>query len=115
MQYIDSMDITLPNGTTFDWDEHNSAHITRHNVTPEEAEETFYQEPQIIAADEKHSQTEVRYSLLGKTKNGRKLNIIFTFRGKHKNKIRVISARDQNKKERKEYDEEISKIAKNRR
>ena len=111
MQYRD-MDITLPTDSTFDWDTHNIAHIARHDVKPEEAEETFYQEPQIIANDEEHSQTEVRYSMLGQTKKGRKLNIIFTFRGKQKEKIRVISARDQNKKERKEYDEEISNFNK---
>jgi uncharacterized DUF497 family protein len=103
------MDILLPNGIHFDWNDANSKHIEKHDVTPEEAEEIFYQEPQIIVYDKGHSVHEMRYSFQGHTKEGRWLTIIFTFRGKHNEKIRVISARDQSKKERKKYQEEIEK------
>ncbi len=95
---------TLPEDTTFDWDEYNTSHIKRHNVTPEEVEEIFYQEPQVISADTKHSEKEKRYTMLGQTKDKRLLNIIFTLRGKKGEKIRIISARDQSKKERREYE-----------
>jgi len=98
------MDRTLPEDAAFDWDEHNIAHIAQHNVTPEEAEAVFYQDEHIISADEEHSRQEIRFSMLGETKTGRKLNIIFTFRGRNQEKIRVISARDQSRKERQEYE-----------
>jgi uncharacterized DUF497 family protein len=50
--------------------------------------------------DEKHSQTENRYLILGKTNQERFLTVIFTIR---KNKIRVISARDMKRKEKSIY------------
>lgn len=103
------MEITLPENSSFDWDEANITHIAKHKVLPEEAEEVFYQEPQVISSDEKHSSEEARYAFLGQTKTGRRLSIIFTLRGKHKEKIRVISARDQSKREEKEYQAEIEK------
>lgn len=99
------MEITLSEDTRFDWDNANISHIAIYNVGLEEAEEVFYQEPQIIAQDERHSAKEIRYSMLGHTKSGRLLNIIFTFRGKYNEKIRIISARDQSKRERKFYNE----------
>lgn len=49
----------------------------------------------------KHSEKEQRFILLGKTKTDRTLHITFTHRGE---KIRIISARDQNKKERIAYE-----------
>ncbi|HSW97164.1 MAG TPA: BrnT family toxin [Candidatus Saccharimonadales bacterium] len=103
------MEITLPEKSHFEWDAANISHIAKHNVVPEEAEEVFYQEPQIITYDEEHSTKETRYAFLGKTKQGRLVTIIFTLRGKQNETIRVISARDQSKKERKEYDEEVRK------
>jgi uncharacterized DUF497 family protein len=45
-------------------------------------------------------QTETRFYALGQTDTGRLLFVVFTAR---KNLIRVISARDMNKKERKVY------------
>lgn len=46
--------------------------------------------------DIKHSEQEPRYILLGKTKKERVLFTVFTLRG---NYVRIISARDANKKE----------------
>lgn len=106
------MEIILPEDAKFEWDKHNIAHIGKHTVTQEEAEEVFYQEPQVIAYDEIHSTAEARYAFLGRTKEGRKLMLIFTLRGKNKERIRILSARDQSKKERKEYEAEIHKIKK---
>lgn len=84
----------------FDWDTGNLHHIKRHNVYQEECEEAFLNKQPAVTADETHSQREERYRIYGQTNTGRMLFMIITIR---KNKIRVISARDQNKKERKEF------------
>ena len=85
----------------FDWDEANSfKNWERHRVTPEEAEEVFFQEPIIVAADAAHSHEEKRYRLLGQTLAGRKLFVAFTVRRKL---IRVISAREMNRRESEAY------------
>lgn len=86
----------------FEWDEGNLEHIKKHNVNSKECEEVFLNKPLIITEDEAHSQKEVRFRVYGQTNKGRLLMMIFTVRNK---KIRVISARNQNKKERKEFRE----------
>ena len=55
----------------------------------------------MISEDIKHSKTEDRWSLLGKTKQGRLLIVFFTTRAE---KIRIISARPQSRKDREKYD-----------
>jgi uncharacterized DUF497 family protein len=84
----------------FDWDKGNLEHIKKHKVDYIECENVFSNEPIIITEDSKHSKVEKRYRVYGKTNRSRYLTIIITLRG---DKIRVISARDQGKKERKEY------------
>jgi uncharacterized DUF497 family protein len=79
----------------FEWDAWNTEHIKKHNVNPEEAEQTFFDERKVVGEDTKHSNGEDRYILIGKTKRDRVLYIVFTLR---KSRIRVISARDINKK-----------------
>jgi uncharacterized protein len=49
---------------------------------------------------------EERYYALGKTTHGRFLFVVFTRR---RNRIRVVSARDMHKKERKVYNEKAQK------
>jgi len=68
-------------------------------VTEKETEEVFFNE-YVIFFDKKHSQTEERYVLYGATHNKRLLTVIFTIR---KSFIRIISARDQSKKEKAYY------------
>jgi uncharacterized DUF497 family protein len=88
--------------TKFDWDEGNlTKNYERHNVTWEEAENIFSNEPITIKDDENYSNYEKRYSALGKTQKNRKLFVVFTERN---NKIRVISVRDMSKKERSIYE-----------
>ncbi len=85
----------------FEWDEGNAdKNWVLHRVSRTECEQTFFNEPLVVANDEKHSSDEKRYYLLGQTDSGRLLFIVFTMR---KNLIRVISARDQHKKEREIY------------
>ena len=95
----------LYNYTGFDWDEGNSQkNWILHHVSCNECEQVFFNEPLVVAADEKHSQFEERWYLLGSTDSQRLLFVVFTIR---ENLIRVISARDMNKKERKIYYEQI--------
>jgi len=87
--------------TGFEWDKHNSEKVrTRHDVTPVECEQVFFNLPVIAGDDQKHSETENRFYVLGQTDSGRLLFLVFTVR---KDKLRVISARDMNKKERRVY------------
>lgn len=86
----------------FNWDEGNKTkNWIEHKVTIKECEEIFFNRPTVEYKDVKHSLKENRFGILGKTDKGRKLHVIFTVRA---GKIRVISARDQNKKERKYYE-----------
>ncbi len=94
----------------FDWDEGNiKKNWERHRVTHIECEEVFFIEPLVVKEDTGHSKTEDRYYVLGKTDNDRPLFVVFTIRH---NKIRIISARDMNKKEKRFYNEQVKKGSK---
>ncbi|MBA7500177.1 hypothetical protein ES704_02930 [subsurface metagenome] len=85
----------------FEWNEGNIIkNWERHKVTYFECEEIFFNEPIVVQHDKVHSAYENRYFALGKTDEGRLLFVVFTIRG---DKIRVISARDMSKKERRCY------------
>jgi hypothetical protein len=87
--------------TGFEWDKCNSEKIKKkHDVTSVECEQVFFNLPVVAGDDEKHSETEIRFYVLGQTDSGRLLFLVFTVR---KDKLRVISARDMNKKERRAY------------
>ena len=93
------------NYTGFDWDDGNSEkNWILHQVNRSECEQVFFNEPLVVANDEKHSQLEKRWYLLGVIDSMRLLFIVFTMRV---DLIRVISARDMNKKERKIYYEQV--------
>ena len=93
----------LDNPDEFQWDKGNKGkNYLKHKVTDEECEEAFFDQNKKILKDLLHSNNEERYILLGQTKEKRFLFIIFTVRS---GKIRVISARDLNKKEKKLYEE----------
>ena len=86
--------------TGFEWDKHNAEKIwNKHHVTPSECEQIFFNLP-IIADDEKHSKKEKRYYALGHTDIHRLLFVVFTIR---EDSIRIISARNMSRKERKVY------------
>jgi len=65
----------------------------------------FVNTPLVIAEDVKHSQTEGRYQALGQSLTGRQLHVAFTLRNEG-TRIRVISARHMNRKERALYEQE---------
>ena len=81
----------------FNWSKGNTdKNFERHKIRDKEAEEPFFDKSHKTFKDEVHSKGEERYRIVGKTKKGRLLFVVFTMRGK---KIRIISARDINKKE----------------
>jgi uncharacterized protein len=91
----------LENCVGFDWDESNTGrNWERHRVTPEEAEDLFFQEPLVVRSDPRHSKREKRYYALGQTSVGRLLFVAFASR---RQLIRVISIRDMNQNEKEVY------------
>jgi hypothetical protein len=55
----------------------------------------------ISGSDVRHSHDEPRYYALGKTDSGRRLFVVYTIRNQL---IRVMSARDMNKNEKREFE-----------
>lgn len=89
----------------FDWDEGNARkNATKHDVAQSEAEQVFFNQPLVVAQDPKHSQKEARYHALGITDEGRQLHVSFTLRASN-TLIRIISARDMHRKERRVYEQ----------
>ena len=87
----------------FDWDDGNSRK-SADNVSQAEAESVFFNDPLIVVVDAKHSVSEPRFNALGKTAQDRLLHITFTLR-QNGTMVRVISARDMHRKERKAYEQ----------
>lgn len=88
----------------FEWDEGNiEKNLIKHNVSPEEAEEVFFNKPILHSPDDKHSGSEQRFTTMGKTDVGRLLFINCTMR---KRRIRPISTRPMHEKEKVMYDQE---------
>lgn len=86
----------------FEWDQGNQKKsVKKHNVTNSESEEVFFNQPLLLFPDIDHSNQENRYYVLGSTNRGRLLFAAFTIR---KNRIRIISVRDMNKKEKQIYE-----------
>ncbi len=87
----------------FEWDKWNvEKNRVKHSVEPNETEEVFVDENKVSFEDRNHSGKERRLILIGKTRKGRLLYVAFTIR---EGKIRVVSARDINRKEVKLYEE----------
>jgi uncharacterized protein len=85
----------------FEWDSGNVEKILeQHHVTPAECEELFFNVSLVVASDEKLSANEERLYALGQSDSGRPMFVVFTIRGRL---IRVISARDMSRKERRIY------------
>jgi hypothetical protein len=87
--------------TGFQWDDSNTdKNWIKHKVSWTECEELFFNELLLITSDVEHSGIEPRFYALGQTDAGRLLFVVFTLRGEL---LRVISARDMSKREKKEY------------
>ena len=91
----------LPEPIRFEWDAGNSLkNQALHGVSNQEAEEAYFGSDAFILDDPEHSTVEKRYVLLGETRAGRRLTAVFTLRH---DRVRVISARDMSRKERRGY------------
>ena len=103
------MKTAIENCEGFDWDDENAGknwHL--HGVSDGECEDVFFNLPLIIAFDKKRSEKENRFFALGRTDANRPLFIAFTVRNKL---IRVISAREMTKSEKRKYAEKIKRDA----
>lgn len=78
----------------FEWDDANRAHIARHNVEPDEAEEAFMGQRLIFRS------REGSYVLFGQSAAGRYLIVAFALKA---GIARVITARDMTAAEKKRY------------
>lgn len=93
--------MSAPDFEGFDWSGGNAEkNWKRHGVAPAEAEQVFFNSPLVWDEDPAHSATERRFFALGQTDEGRGLFVAFTMRGR---RLRVVSARDMSRKERKAY------------
>lgn len=87
----------------FDWDDGNIyKNEKKHGLKWQLIEEVFFNEPLLLLEDLKHSEDEYRCFALGYTDDSMYLFIVFTKRAE---KIRVISARAMNKRERTIYEQ----------
>ena len=97
------MAVLLSKPISFEWDKGNRGkNEQKHQVSDEECEQVFFDPGKKIYPDPLHSGEEKRYILIGQTKRTRVLFIVFTLR---RHKVRIISARDLNRREQKLYEE----------
>ncbi len=95
----------------FEWDEGNlEKSENKHGVRAEEVEEVFNIKSMLALGKQVRPKiAEERFGIIGPTKEGRMLCVVFTIRN---NKVRPISTRVANKKERRLYAKNICKIPK---
>ena len=78
--------------------------IAKHGVTFEEAKSVFGDECALFLFDEKHSEHEDRFLLLGMSERDRILLVVHCY--KENDTIRIISARRATPKEKRQYKEQ---------
>ena len=90
----------------FVWDLHKAiVNYDKHNVSFEEAITVFSDPDALEWDDPEHSHSEIRWKRLGRSIEGRILLVVYTVRRAKNGKetIRLISARQASRKERKAY------------
>ncbi|MBI3551550.1 MAG: BrnT family toxin [Elusimicrobia bacterium] len=94
----------------FEWDEGNTTKSSsKHGVTPAETEEIFrLGQAQPLGMQISPEVPEERLAIVGSTRTGRTLHVVFTLRN---GKIRAISGRPAGKKERKAYEAYLREIS----
>ena len=94
--------LSIADVSGFEWDDGNMyKNEKKHGLKWQLIEEIFFNEPLLLLEDTKHSDNECRCFALGCTDDGTHLFVVFT---KRELKIRVISARRMNRKERSVYE-----------
>lgn len=76
----------------FDWDAANIEHIARHEVTPVEFVEAFYNAPVFLKVGNVNG--EDRFVFAGRTNEGRVLRLVWTMRD---GRIRPVTAHESTK------------------
>lgn len=88
----------------FEWNPNKAAlNLQKHNVSFQEAATVFNDPLSVTFTDSDHSIEESRYIIIGVSRFGRLLVIAHTERGE---RIRIISARQATKQERRFYEQE---------
>lgn len=90
--------LAMPGQDEFEWDDDNEGHIAPH-VKPQEAEDAM-RDPKRAPQAAYNARGERRWALLGVTKAGRILFVVFTRR---REKIRVVTAREATRSEKRRY------------
>ncbi len=93
----------------FEWDVAKAlANFTKHGVTFEQAATVFLDPFALTVYDDEHSQTEERWFTIGYEAGGALLVVAHSFQQLNPNtaKVRVISAREATKRERRAYEDE---------
>ena len=89
----------------FEWDPDKAAdNVSKHGVSFEEAQTVFQDDLFVAFEDPDHSQGEHRLIIMGQSTERRLLVVAYTER---RERIRLISAREATRKERRAYEEEI--------
>jgi uncharacterized DUF497 family protein len=83
---------------TFDWDDANRQHLSRHGIEPVEAEEVMQNSPYELDVQMEHAEERIRY--IGETLRTRVLIVVITFRG---DRLRVVTAWDAPRAEKSMY------------
>ncbi len=87
----------------FEWDDDKAeSNLRKHGVDFSEAMSVFADPLSLTGYDPNHSDDEDRYITMGQSVAGRVLVISHTDRG---DSIRIISAREANRRERKDYED----------
>ena len=87
----------------FEWDPNKAKeNLETHGVSFDEASTAFRDTLSLAIYDPLHSEEEDRFVLIGSSHRNRLLVIVHTERGDN---IRLLSARNASKKERKQYEE----------
>lgn len=89
----------------FEWDPEKAAsNISKHGVSFEEAQTVFEDDLFVAFEDPDHSQGESRFIIMGQSTSKRLLVVAYTER---RRAIRLISAREATKRERRDYEEDL--------
>ena len=88
---------------SFEWDQHKAnSNLEKHGVSFDEASTVFGDPLSITISDPVHSQAEDRFIIIGHSHKAKLLVVVHTERGDN---IRIISARQASRRERKTYEE----------
>jgi len=84
----------------FEWDDKkNEINIFRHDVSFEEASTVFKDDYAVTLYDEKHSEYEDRFIIIGVSEHLLQLTVCHCYRGENEDTVRIISARKAEKHE----------------